>query len=296
MCPKVSVVMSAYNENEHILVESINSILSQTFQDLEIIFVNDNPQNALIDKVVKELNDDRIVYLKNEINMGLVNSLNRGLSVAKGKYIARMDADDISDLSRIEKQLKYLEENKLDLVGCAIQYIDEDGNSLNKGEIFPSDIKKIKRRNRWKQCFAHPTFFVKRSVYNELNGYRHIDCCEDYDFICRCIFSGYKVGNLNESLLYYRIRKDGISSSKMYDQKVRSFYIGNLKEKVISTPEKKILEFFESKEYQKELKLCSEYFLGKEMIKSRKPNKILIGIIKMLNKYFVYAVMRKIYD
>ena len=126
--PSVSVIMSTYKEKEKFLREAIESILNQSFQDFEFIIILDNPDNELHISIIEEyaLKDKRIRFYKNETNLGLTQSLNIGLSLAKGKYICRMDADDISENNRIELQKYYLEENNFDLIGGITQIIDEN--------------------------------------------------------------------------------------------------------------------------------------------------------------------------
>jgi glycosyltransferase involved in cell wall biosynthesis len=113
MKPYISAVMSVYNESEEYLRKSIESILNQTYTDFEFIIILDNPDNKKARDILKEYEnkDDRIVLLENEKNIGLAPSLNRGVKVARGKYIARMDADDIALPQRFEKQVYFLENN-----------------------------------------------------------------------------------------------------------------------------------------------------------------------------------------
>ena len=109
----VSVLMSVYNEPEEWMRVAIDSILGQTFTDFEFIIINDNPKRKLNREILSDYakQDKRIVILENEENIGLTKSLNKGLKVAKGKYIARMDADDISLSDRLEKQVNFMEEH-----------------------------------------------------------------------------------------------------------------------------------------------------------------------------------------
>ena len=107
--PAVSVVMPVYN-GEKYLRESIDSILNQTYTDYEFIIVNDG-SNDKTEEIILSYNDNRIRYIKNEKNLQIVKSLNRGIELAKGRYIARMDADDISLPRRFEKQITFMENN-----------------------------------------------------------------------------------------------------------------------------------------------------------------------------------------
>lgn len=110
--------MSTYNEENMLIRQAVESILNQTYSEFEFIIVLDNPKNIEIANLIQEYasRDKRIVILKNEKNLGLVKSLNKALEISKGEYIMRMDADDISEKDRIEKEYKFLKENNLDLV------------------------------------------------------------------------------------------------------------------------------------------------------------------------------------
>ena len=126
----ISIIMSTYKEEESLLRQSIESILKQTYRDFEFIIILDNPENEMHKRVIEEyvLRDSRIHFYINEKNMGLTHSLNRGIDLAKGEYIARMDADDISLVDRLERQLEYLEKNHYDLIGGITEMINEDGS------------------------------------------------------------------------------------------------------------------------------------------------------------------------
>ena len=128
----ISVIMSTYKEDESQLRQSIESILNQNYQDFEFIIILDNSENEMHRRVISEYakQDVRIRFFVNENNHGRTLALNRGLALAKGEYIAIMDADDISVLNRIEIQKKYLEDNHFDLIGGVSKMIDENGNDI----------------------------------------------------------------------------------------------------------------------------------------------------------------------
>ena len=145
----ISVIMSTYHEPLEYVEKSVDSILCQTYGDFEFIISVDDPENRkLIDFLKNKADgDSRIKIIVNEKNIGLPKTLNNAIAVAKGDYIARMDADDISLPDRFECQLKLIEEKNLDLVGCNIIDIDGKDNVLNpKGTDFPTtDRAKIGR-------------------------------------------------------------------------------------------------------------------------------------------------------
>ena len=225
----ISVIMSTYKEDERLLRESIESILNQTYKDFEYIIILDYPDNDVHKSVIEEyaLKDDRIHFYINEKNMGLTDSLNRGLSLCHGEYIARMDADDISLPDRLERQMKYLEKNHYDLIGGITEMINENGSLLYSIKNVPTDPKKINKALRYSQCIAHPTWLGKKEVFEKNAGYRHMPLCEDYDFTLRAVLNGFVISNLNETVLKYRMTSNSISRSNLFEQYLYMSYITN---------------------------------------------------------------------
>lgn len=225
----ISVIMSTYKEDERLLRESIESILNQTYRDFEYIIILDYPDNDVHKSVIEEyaLKDDRIHFYINEKNMGLTDSLNRGLSLCHGEYIARMDADDISLPDRLERQMKYLEKNHYDLIGGITEMINENGSLLYSIKSVPTDPKKINKALRYSQCIAHPTWLGRKEVFEKNSGYRHMPLCEDYDFTLRAVLNGFVVSNLNEPVLKYRMTSNSISRSNLFEQYLYMSYITN---------------------------------------------------------------------
>lgn len=225
----ISVIMSTYKEDERLLRESIESILNQTYKDFEYIIILDYPDNDVHKRVIEEyaIKDDRIHFYINEKNMGLTDSLNRGLSLCHGEYIARMDADDISLPDRLERQMKYLEKNHYDLIGGITEMINENGSLLYSIKSVPTDPKKINKALRYSQCIAHPTWLGRKEVFEKNAGYRHMPLCEDYDFTLRAVLNGFVISNLNEPVLKYRMTSNSISRSNLFEQYLYMSYITN---------------------------------------------------------------------
>lgn len=260
---ETSVIMATYKESIECLKQSIESIINQTYNDFEFIIILDNPDNkehiAFINDYVCK--DERIKFYINDKNMGLTNTLNRGLKLAEGKYICRMDADDISELYRMEHQKKYLEENDFDLIGGISQMIDEDGNTIYSIKKVPTNFKKIKKCIKYNQVISHPTWFGKKEVFDKLNGYRNMPLCEDYDFTLRAILQGFKISNVNECVLKYRMTKDSISRSNLFEQYLFARYITR------QYSEGKVSEVEEAKAYVKKNlsdKNAKRYLKGNE--------------------------------
>ena len=222
----ISVLLCTYNEPLKYLKLSIESILSQTYTNIQLIIVNDNPKRAdmadLLAAYARE--DSRIKYIVNPSNIGLVSSLNAGLKDAIGEYIARMDADDIATKDRLEKQLEFLQVKSYDMVGCNAIKIDENGKEIGYLNV-PTAHEKIKEYQLYGGCVLHPTWLGKREVFEKLNGYRLVYACEDFDFILRVIQNGFKIGNMPAYGLYYRIRTESVSSKANIRQKLTMYYL-----------------------------------------------------------------------
>lgn len=228
MC-KVSVIMSTYKEPIGYIHQAVQSILNQTLENFEYIIVLDCPENHEIAQVITEYQskDDRIVLLRNEKNLGLTGSLNRALQVAKGEYIARMDADDFSYPDRLEKELAYLLENQLDLVGALMHRMNEAGELIQGMDTRHYPPQLIMKSLRIDDCIPHPTWLGKREVFVSLNGYRMMDRSEDYDFLLRALKKGYRLGLCDAYLLNYRITTGGISQSGLLKQWLSARYLCN---------------------------------------------------------------------
>lgn len=216
----ISVIMGAYREKPEILSEAVESILSQTFKNLELIVILDDPENTHLQKYLEEAEkkDRRVRFLINEKNMGLSKTLNRALSLSQGDYIARMDADDISLPERLQKQLEWLQLHDLDLVGGELQMIDESGNPIYSIQTIPSDPEQVKKALKYGTPIPHPTWLVKREVYDTLSGYRAVPQTEDYDFLIRAVLKGYRCGSVPQRVLKYRMTKDSVSRTGLYTQ------------------------------------------------------------------------------
>lgn len=206
--PKVTVLMSVFNE-ERFLQEALDSILNQTYKDFEFIIINDGSTDK--SKEILELYDDkRIRIINNDHNIGLTRSLNLGLELARGEYIARMDANDLSLPTRLEKQVKFLNENTdVVLTGNWTEHIDDNGNS--KGVIrYPTEHCFISWNLLTKPCLAHTTVMYRRDKALDVGSYNTtLKYTQDYDLWVRLSKVG-KVSQITEVLLKVRLSDDSI--------------------------------------------------------------------------------------
>ena len=261
----ISVIMSTYNETIEELKSSIESILNQTYKNIEFIIVDDNPQNEDIKNYLDSIVDRRVTVIYNEKNLGLVDSLNKALLHCNGFYIARMDADDISCKTRFQEQMDYLEKGNYDLIGSNIELIDENGRHIKNKQV-PSDTNILYHKLMRKNILAHPTWFGKKSLFIDLNGYRHIPRCEDYDFILRAINKDCKIGCVNSILLKYRIRTNSITQSGYSEQYVLSKFLSNLARKNCMEIEN-IEKYIDSSEYLNDISDYKKFKCAKDNIK-----------------------------
>ena len=292
--PLISVLMSTYNETTKELDESINSILQQTYSNFEFLIINDNPNNYELEKTLKSYKDSRIKIIHNEENLGLVKSLNNGLKYCNGQYVARMDADDISCPSRIQDELLYLQNNRLDMVGSYIETIDENGKTIKPLMRFPKNHNQIVKFMRWGSCICHPTWLLKREVCLELHGYRKTPHCEDCDFILRAIAHGYKVGNISKVELSYRIRQSGVSKSHETEQFLLRDYLAKNMKQIDLLTEDTITEFLNSEKFRRQLEQLSYYKSEKQMIKNGSSIEKIKSTVQILeNRFFWRDIVEK---
>lgn len=159
--PKISVVMPVYN-GEKYLREAINSVLNQTFKDFDFYIIDDGSTDNT-EKLVKSYSDPRIIYLKNDENRGIVYSLNRGIDISTGEYIARMDADDISQIKRFEVQVEYMDEHKnVAVIGSAIRVFGEGIQSYTWQ--FPTTPAQAKADMLFNSSLVHPSVMIRRAA------------------------------------------------------------------------------------------------------------------------------------
>lgn len=204
---QLTVLMTTYNENKHILIDAIESILNQTYKGFEFIIIVDNPNNS---ENIEVLNwyaesDQRIKIIINNENLGLPLSLNKGINLVETKYLARMDADDIALPTRFEKQINFLEEHpEVSLVGSNIIYINYEGIELYKRGSIATKYTQLKKIAKYMNMFNHPTLMGKTSVFKKYK-YRNLKYSQDYDLTCRMLEDNEIIENLPDYLLKYRL-------------------------------------------------------------------------------------------
>jgi glycosyltransferase involved in cell wall biosynthesis len=202
---KLSVIMPVYNSEKYVF-EAIYSILNQTFTDFQFIIINDGSIDNTL-KIIKRIRDKRIVIIENHYNFGIVRCLNYGLDIARGEYIARMDSDDISLLTRFEKQIFYLDKNNdVGIVGTWFKIFGNQNKIVMHKQIV--DINDFLDGNK----IGHSTVMMRKSILDKyhLRYDQNFESAEDMDLWTRAI-QYTQIHNLQEILLKYRWHDKNIS-------------------------------------------------------------------------------------
>lgn len=214
--PRVCILMSIYNSARY-LTEAIDSILDQTLTDFEFLIINDGSTDKSRE-VVLSYSDNRIKLIDNETNIGLTKSLNKGLDLALGKYIVRMDADDISLPHRLKTQFEFMEKNpQVDVCGSWYKLFGHR-NDITRTPVLDREIKGTLF---FHNCIAHPAVIIRKNTLNKLKIKYNEDFLQsqDYELWCREI-DKLKFANIPEVLIEYRVHENqiGISKRKKQDE------------------------------------------------------------------------------
>jgi len=209
--PVVSVVMAVYN-GEHYLKPTIKSTLNQTFKNFEFVIVNDASTDRT-KEIIHSFNDPRIKLYNNEKNIGQTKSLNVGLNIAKGKYIARIDAGDVSMPNRLQKQVAFIEKNKdITVLGTSAFRYDESGQIIDVVHMPRSPEGRL-QRIFFASPLVHISVLMKRDIIENMGGYNEeYDVLADYELWSNLTKKGYGLNNLNEILAGYLVSPESFGS------------------------------------------------------------------------------------
>lgn len=211
----ISVVMSVYNE-EKFVGEAVESILNQSYRNFEFIIIDDASTDRSV-SVIEKYTDSRIRLIKNSENHGLTKNLNKGIQLSKGKYILRMDADDIAFPNRFALQVKYMEEHPEVVLSGGFMKVFGDINGVFRNAI-ENDLMKINLI--FNTVSFHPTFIIRRDCLenNKIRYNDNLRYAQDYYFIYELSKIG-KIANIPEILIRYRVHSGQVSNEKKYEQK-----------------------------------------------------------------------------
>jgi len=302
MKPKVSVIMAVYHHTKPWAIkDAIESILNQTFETFECIIIIDGPISHDVQNIltVFQRADDRVVLEKQSVRRGLAYSLNNGMDLAKGEYIARMDDDEICTLSRLQTQYDILHKNVADILFSNFSWIDEDGEVLSIGYsseishkivgIVKDDVRFCKAIIR-SNFISHPTVMFNKRQIAKIGGYRkHLLNSEDYDLWLRSLINKLRFCYCDKLLVHCRVPKRISYNARIAKQ--TNYYYWNCK----------ILE-----ELKKDLDLVlfpdKKFFVAAQILKIRMvcqlldilPGKVLMNIIRLKDMVFAYRQRRRI--
>lgn len=209
--PRVSFLLAVHND-ARFLPATLRSMLDQSFHDFEIVAIDDGSTDRTTE-ILQATGDARVRYYRNTSNMGLIQSLNRGIALCRGELIARIDGDDICEPQRLEAQVRYLDDRPR-LAGCATWTTEIDENGRVIGSVEPLDDPDY---IRWSMCHVlrlyHPSMTLRRCVYEQAGGYdADFPSTEDYELWTRLVASGQRLGVVPQRLIRYRRRPGSISS------------------------------------------------------------------------------------
>lgn len=222
----ISVLLPVYNEELSWIKSSIMSVISQTYKELEILILLDNPKRKdVIDFINKSIRDSRVKLVINDENLGIVNNLNNGLRLCTGDFVARMDADDIALENRLTIQMDYMRKYNVDFVSSNFKTINEYGDIIEGGYYYTLDSACFKRRLKYSNISCHPTWLFKKRIIEDIGDYKNIKGAEDYEFICRLMLKGYEGIITPEPLISYRKRSNSISKVNEFQQIISNFIV-----------------------------------------------------------------------
>jgi len=214
--PKVSVLMTVYNEEETVLL-TVESVLGQTFKYFEYVIYDDGSKDRTLE-ILHELEkkDKRIKVYSGGKNLGVARAVSAAAQKCAGEYIAVIDAGDLCNPARLEKQAGFLDKNPdVYIVGCYHHWIDRRGNIINSYE-FPTDVKKLKGHIfGFGAVAAHPCLMIRKSLFDKTGSYdSSLKTSMDYELYLRTLSLGFYISNVPEYLVLVLRRGEGISLSK----------------------------------------------------------------------------------
>lgn len=244
----VSVIIPSYKRDRTLVERAVQSVLGQTYKKIEVVLVDDNAKSELetyrseLEKMVQEIQDDRLHYVQNKENLGGSGARNVGISEAKGEYITFLDDDDEYLPLKIEKQLKFMKERDLDVSFTKLDIYNENGKLIDVREhnIKSFDLVYLRKYHLTKQITGTPTFMMKKYVLEDVNGFDIVSMGQEFYLMQKILMREYKIGYCPFCYIKaYRTKAEAISTGKgkitgekgVYKYKKQFFKLLNLKEK-----------------------------------------------------------------
>ncbi|WP_277673305.1 glycosyltransferase family 2 protein [Piscibacillus halophilus] len=208
----VSVIMPAYN-SEKFIKGAIISVLEQTYSNIELVVIDDGSKDNTVE-IIQQLSkqDPRIHFIKNEVNLGVSETRNKGIALASGDWIAFLDSDDIWEKSKIEKQMKYANETSAEFLFTGSSYINENGIPYSGIFEIPKQVsyKELLRQN----VITCSSVLLKKRFFDKIKMEKD-EMHEDYAVWLRVLKTGVFAHGINEPLLIYRISRNSKSGNKL---------------------------------------------------------------------------------
>ncbi len=219
----VSIIVPSYKRDKSLVERAIKSLLNQTYQDIEIILVDDNAHEDLkeyrigLESLVCEINDERLVYVQNAENLGGSGARNEGIRNASGEYVTFLDDDDEYLPEKVEKQLSFMLENSLDVCFGKLNLYNEEDKLIDVREhdIKDFSVEYLRRYHLTKQITGTPTFMIKKQVLVDVGGFEVVSMGQEYYLMQKMLQGDYKFGYFPECYIKaYRTKAEAISTGK----------------------------------------------------------------------------------
>ena len=217
-CALVSVIIPSYKRDAKTVNRALNSLLNQTYKNIQLILVDDNAKEELkgyreeLKELVEKLASEKIIYIQNEQNLGSAGARNKGVQVATGEYITFLDDDDIYLESKISNQLKFMIENQLDYCVTDIDLYYDDGTFCEKRTREGLDVRNKKSLlvyHLMHKIASNDTMMFKKEYFNQIGGFGSEDVGEDFYLIHRAIEGDGKFGYLPVSDIKAFVHREG---------------------------------------------------------------------------------------
>lgn len=211
--PKIAVLMAHYGDGTF-LEEAVGSVLAQSFRDFQLLLIDDaSPGDCWLEKLRPFWKDERLRVYRSDCNVGPYRLFNVFFERISSPYFCIHDADDISEPGRLEEQVRFLEQDKAELIGCRFNYINSNGDKIGFGRM-PFNVNLHDKLGR-KFTILHPTAMFKRTILEVLGGYDGTRCyAADQDFFMRATLR-FRVRNLRKVLFNYRVHENSMTQSKL---------------------------------------------------------------------------------
>lgn len=218
--PRVSIIASSYNTPEKYLLDCVNSMLNQTFEDFEFLIVDDCSSKNRVKDILAEIKDERIVIIENKVNLGLAASLNECIERSTGEYIVRMDTDDISMSDRLERQVKYMDAYPECDIMSGRTCLFTDSGKFWLGSTYFGDKRSVKVELFFDSTLLHPSVII-RSSFLKKNNLKYDESCrraQDYNLWVRSSLIGGDIRSVEDYYIFYRQHENAASKKDRSEQ------------------------------------------------------------------------------